>query len=61
MNHHPPLSKAARFRIENGDVKIDVKCAEDESMRACADELNQILDRLEGRRSRSSSRYDDDQ
>ncbi|AVA22212.1 hypothetical protein QA648_09665 [Rhizobium sp. CB3171] len=58
MNRRPFFSKAARFRIENGDVKIDIKCAEDEPMKACADELNQILDRLEGRRS--SSRYDDD-
>ncbi|MDL2397441.1 hypothetical protein [Rhizobium mayense] len=60
MNHRPMLSKAARFRIENGDVKIDVKCADDEPMKACADEVNQILDRLEGRSS-SSSPYDDDQ
>ncbi|WFU07665.1 hypothetical protein QA646_10010 [Rhizobium sp. CB3090] len=57
MGHRPMMSKAARFRIENGDVKIDIKCAEDEPMKACADELNQILDRLEGRRS--SSRDDD--
>ncbi|AYG59669.1 hypothetical protein [Rhizobium jaguaris] len=59
MNHRPFLSRAARFRIENGDVKIDIKCADDEPMKACADELNQILDRLEGRSS--SSRYEDDQ
>ncbi|MBB5573287.1 hypothetical protein QD357_04670 [Rhizobium sp. BR 317] len=57
MGHRPMMSKAARFRIESGDVKIDIKCAEDEPMKACADELNQILDRLEGRRS--SSRDDD--
>jgi hypothetical protein len=36
-------------------VKIDVKCADDEPMKACADEVNKILDRLEG----SSSNYDD--
>jgi hypothetical protein len=52
----PPPSKAAHFRIEDGSVKIDVKCAEDEPMKACADELNQILKRLEG----SSSTDEDD-
>jgi hypothetical protein len=56
MSRRPTPSKAARFRIENGDVKIYVKCADDEPMKACADELNQILDRLDGR---SSSRGDD--
>ncbi|MBB4569232.1 hypothetical protein [Rhizobium leucaenae] len=57
MGRHPMPSKAARFRIEDGDVKIEVRCAEDEPMKACADELNQILNRLEGRRSSSG---DDD-
>lgn len=52
----PPPSKAAHFRIEDGNVKVDVKCSDDEPMKACADEVNQILDRLAG----SSSRYDDD-
>lgn len=52
----PPPSKAAHFRIETGDIKIDIKCAEDEPTKACADEVNQILDRLQG----SSSHDDDD-
>jgi hypothetical protein len=33
----PPPSKAAHFRIEQGDNAIDVKCADEEPMRACAD------------------------
>ncbi|MFS2180193.1 hypothetical protein ACCC98_30280 [Rhizobium pisi] len=48
--HHrgPPPSKAARFRIEDGDTRIDLKCAEDEPMKACADLLLQVMDRLQG-------------
>src|SRR6266481_3689457 len=33
----PPPSKAAHFRIEQGDNAIDVKCADEEPMRACSD------------------------
>jgi len=42
----PPPSKAAHFRIEQGDNAIDVKCADEEPMRACADIAIQFLDRL---------------
>ena len=42
----PPPSKAAHFRVEQGDNGIDVKCADDEPMRACADIAMQLLDRL---------------
>jgi hypothetical protein len=42
----PPPSKAAHFRVEQGDNAIDVKCADDEPMRACADIAMQFLDRL---------------
>ncbi|MGO7542408.1 hypothetical protein ACC680_27925 [Rhizobium ruizarguesonis] len=44
----PPPSKAAHFRIEDGNTKIDLKCAEDEPMKACADLLLQVMDRLQG-------------
>ncbi|WP_184695221.1 hypothetical protein [Rhizobium leguminosarum] len=44
----PPPSKAAHFRIEDGDTRIDMKCAEDEPMKACADLLLQVMDRLQG-------------
>ncbi|PDS47011.1 hypothetical protein CO662_03130 [Rhizobium anhuiense] len=46
----PPLppSKAAHFRIEDGNTRIDLKCAEDEPMKACADLLLQVMDRLQG-------------
>ncbi|MFK0333832.1 hypothetical protein ACIQUB_22195 [Rhizobium sp. NPDC090275] len=42
----PPPSKAAHFRIENGQTVIDIKCADDEPMKACSDILSQVLDRL---------------
>ena len=44
----PPPSKAAHFRIEDGPKVIDIKCADDEPMKACADILSQVLDRMSG-------------
>lgn len=41
----PPPSKAAHFRLKMGENSIDVKCADDEPMKACSDILMQILDR----------------
>ncbi|WP_037093994.1 hypothetical protein [Rhizobium leguminosarum] len=43
----PPPSKAAHFRIEDGNTRIDLQCAEDEPMKACADLLLQVMDRLQ--------------
>lgn len=53
----PPPSKAAHFFVQDGDIKIDIKCADDEPTKVCADLLLQMLDRLEGP---SSSRGDRD-
>jgi len=44
----PPPSKAAHFRIEDGDTKIDIKCADDEPMKVCSDIVLHVIDRLEG-------------
>ncbi|MBX4957313.1 hypothetical protein HJB56_22225 [Rhizobium lentis] len=44
----PPPSKAAHFEIDDGNTRIDLKCAEDEPMKACADLLLQVIDRLQG-------------
>ncbi len=41
----PPPSKAAHFRLEKGDLKLDVKCADDEPMKSCADIALQLLDK----------------
>ena len=37
-----------RFVPEDGNTRIDLKCAEDEPMKACADLLLQVMDRLQG-------------
>lgn len=42
----PPPSKGAHFRLEQGDIKIDVKCADDEPMKACSDILMQLIDKI---------------
>ena len=42
----PPPSKAARFRVEQGDMKVDVKCADDEPMKACGDIAIQMIDKI---------------
>ncbi|SES39632.1 hypothetical protein [Rhizobium sp. NFR03] len=42
----PPPSKAAHYRIETDDVKIDLKCADDEPAKACADLLMSTIDKL---------------
>jgi len=42
----PPPSKAAHFRLRRGDVEIDAKCADDETMKACADTASQLIDKL---------------
>jgi hypothetical protein len=44
----PPPSKAAHFRIEDGDAKVDIKCADDEPMKVCSEIVLQGLDRLTG-------------
>ena len=47
--HRPPPSKAAHIRFEQGDLKLDVKCADDEPMKTCADIALQLLDKAAGR------------
>lgn len=43
----PPPSKAAHFIFERGDARIDVKCADDEPTKACADTISQLIDKLQ--------------
>ncbi|OLP53551.1 hypothetical protein BJF92_05140 [Rhizobium rhizosphaerae] len=45
MPPRPP--KGAHFEIKKGDTKVEVKCADDEPMKACTDTLMQILDRVD--------------
>ena len=39
-------SKGARFRVEQGEAKIAVKCDDDEPMRACVEATIMLLDKL---------------
>jgi hypothetical protein len=48
LRHGPPPPRAAHFRLDVGDERVDVKCADGEPMRACADIVLQILDRILG-------------
>lgn len=52
----PPRERGARFRIENGRTTIDLRCADGEPTKDCADLLLQVLDRLQ--RGRSSEDTD---
>ncbi|NTJ43157.1 hypothetical protein G6L28_11180 [Agrobacterium larrymoorei] len=42
----PPPSKGAHFRLEQGETKIDIKCADEEPMKACADIMMQLIDKM---------------
>jgi hypothetical protein len=42
----PPPSKGAHFRLEDGETKIEIKCADDEPMKACADIMMQLIDKI---------------
>jgi hypothetical protein len=44
----PPLpERAAHFRLQRGDALVDVKCADEEPMKTCADLALQMVDRLQ--------------
>jgi hypothetical protein len=43
----PPPSKAAHFHMENGNLTLDVKCADDDATKACADSVLQLLEKLQ--------------
>jgi hypothetical protein len=43
----PPPERAAHFHLQHGDALIDVKCADEEPMKACADLALQMIDRLQ--------------
>ena len=42
----PPPPRAAHIHLQRGDAMLDVRCAEDEPMKGCADLTLQMLDRL---------------
>lgn len=45
-------SKGARFHFSRNDGVVDVKCAEDEPMRACVDAASALLDKLAPQQAR---------
>jgi len=44
--------KGARFHFSRNDGVVDVKCAEDEPMRACVDAASALLDKLTTQQAR---------
>jgi hypothetical protein len=42
----PPPSKGAHVILERGDARIDLKCADDDSTKVCADVALQLVDKL---------------
>ena len=47
LARRPPPARAAHFRLQRGDALVDVKCADEEPMKACADLALQMVDRLQ--------------
>ena len=46
--HGPPPSKAASFNFQNGDMRIRIRCAEDESMQNCVNAASTLIDKVNG-------------
>ena len=44
-DHEATVTDRRRPRLKTGENTVDVKCADDEPMKACSDILMQILDR----------------
>jgi hypothetical protein len=42
----PPPSKAAHFRMRQGPLEIDAKCADDEPTKVCVDGILMLMDKL---------------
>ncbi len=42
----PPPSRAAHIHLQRGDTLVDVKCADDDSTKACTDTVTAMLDKL---------------
>jgi len=52
----PPPPKGAQFKLEFGDTLVDVKCADDEPMRPCADLTMRFIDKLASMPARPPAR-----
>ncbi len=46
-HHHPIMtSKAAHFRMKGPDLAVDVKCPDEESVKACTDAIAALMDKV---------------
>ncbi|MBB3594057.1 putative component of type VI protein secretion system [Rhizobium sp. BK529] len=54
--HSQPRERGARFRIESGRTRIDLRCADGESTKECADTVLQLLEHLQTPTSGNSDR-----
>ncbi|RWX75698.1 hypothetical protein EPK99_18590 [Neorhizobium lilium] len=52
--------RGARFHIEDGQSKIDLRCPDGEPMRECADVLLLIIDRVQAKGSPNETEQRDD-
>ena len=49
------MSKGAAFHLRRGESRLDIKCAENEPMKACVDAATALLDKVSSLRSQSQS------
>jgi hypothetical protein len=55
-----PRERGARFHIENGQTRIDLRCADGDSTKDCADAVLQVLEHLQTSNSGNNDRRGDD-
>jgi len=55
-----PREPGARFHIENGQTRIDLRCADGDSTKDCADAVLQVLEHLQASNSGNNDRRGDD-
>ena len=61
MKHHMMMmSKGARIRVSDGDVHVNVKCAEDDSTAECGQTVIRILKQMQADQAADEDRNGDD-
>lgn len=56
----PGPGRGARFHIEDGQSRIDLRCPDSEPMKTCADVLLQVLDRMQAKPTQDEKSWRDD-
>lgn len=54
-----PRERGARFHIESGQTRVDLRCADGDSTKDCADAVLQVLEHLQTSPSDSNDRRGD--